>query len=81
MTAANGAEQFYTLENNVTRTEPIELAREMDERCSKAWIGHPVLDCIPNDYNFAVKIARALQVVCERVGLHLKGFDAGTRKR
>lgn len=81
VTAANGAEAFYTLENNVTRTESIELAREMDEKCSKAWIGHPVLDCIDNCGVFEVKIARALQVVCERIGLHLKGFDVGTRKR
>ncbi len=39
ITAANGAEQFYSLSNNVTRTETIEVARELDERCSKAWIG------------------------------------------
>lgn len=81
VTAANGAEQFYTLENNVTRTESIELAREIDDKCSKAWIGHPILDCIDNCGVFEVKIARALQIVCERIGLHLKGFDVGTRKR
>jgi len=81
ITAANGAEQFYTLENNVTRTESIELAREIDEKCAKAWIGHPNLDCVDNCGVFEVKIARALQIVCERIGLHLKGFDVGTRKR
>lgn len=81
VTAANGAEQFYTLENNVTRTESLEVAREIDERLSKAWIGHPVLDCIDNCGVFEVKIARALQCVCERVGLHLKGFDAANKKR
>jgi len=81
VTAANGAEQFYSLENNVTRTESIEVAREIDARCSKAWIGHPVLDCIDNCGVFEVKIARALQVVCERIGLHLKGFDAGNKKK
>jgi len=81
VTAANGAEQFYTLENNVTRTESIELAREIDEKCSKVWIGHPVLDCIDNCGGFEVKIARTLQIVCERIGLRLKGFGVGTIKR
>lgn len=76
------------------------MAREIDARCSKAWIGHPVLDCIDNCGVFEVKIARALQVnsfnknqivnilklkkikvVCERIGLHLKGFDAGNKKK
>ncbi len=41
ITAANGAEQFYVLDNNICRTEGIEKAREMDEKCAKAWIGHP----------------------------------------
>ena len=63
VTAANGAEQFYTLENNVTRTESIDFAREIDKRLSKAWIGHPVLDCIDNCGAFEVKIARTLQVI------------------
>lgn len=35
VTAAIGAENYYTLENNVTRTESIEVAREIDERLSK----------------------------------------------
>lgn len=35
VTAAIGAENHYTLENNVTRTESIEVARDIDERLSK----------------------------------------------
>ena len=30
--AANGAEEFYTLENNVARSEGVELARELDRK-------------------------------------------------
>jgi len=41
ITAANGAEQFYVLDNNICRTEGIEKAREIDEKCAKSWIGHP----------------------------------------
>jgi len=62
VTAAIGAEQFYTLENNVARSEPIELARELDDKCSKAWVGHPYVDVIDNNTIFDIKITRALQV-------------------
>ena len=62
ITAANGAEQFYTLDNNITRTETIEVAREIDEKCSKAWIGHPCMDVIGNCTIFEMKVTRALSV-------------------
>ena len=81
VTAANGAEQFYSLENNITRTESIELAREIDEKLSKAWLGHPCMDIIDNCTQFDLKVSRALQVVLERIGLDLKVFEAGNKKR
>ena len=81
VTAANGAEQFYSLENNITRTETIEVARAIDEKCSKAWLGHPCMDVIDNCTQFDLKVSRALQAVCERIGLNLEGFEAGNRKR
>ena len=62
ITAANGAEKFYSLENNVTRTESIEMAREIDERTLKTWVGHPCMDCIDNATGFEKKVARALLV-------------------
>ena len=81
ITAANGAEQFYTLDNNYTRTETIEVAREIDEKCAKAWIGHPCMDVIDNEASFERKVSKALQAVCERIGLNLKSFEVGNRKR
>lgn len=80
-TAANGAEQFYNLDNNHTRTESIELAREIDERLAKAWCGHPYMDVIDNCTEFDKKVARVLQSVCERIGLNFKGYDASNKKR
>ena len=62
ITAANGAEQFYSLSNNHTRSETIEVARELDDKCSKAWIGHPCMDVIDNCKIFDMKVTRALQV-------------------
>ena len=38
VTAAIGAENYYTLENNVARTESIDVAREIDEKLSKVKI-------------------------------------------
>ena len=35
MTAANGAEQFYHLANNATRSEGLELARELDTKAAQ----------------------------------------------
>ncbi len=43
VTAAKGAEEFYTLSNNRARTETPEQARELDDRLIAAWTGHPHL--------------------------------------
>lgn len=43
MTAAVGAEEFYTLENNITRRESVEEARLQDRKTCTAWLGHPKL--------------------------------------
>ncbi|KUF98990.1 H-or Na-translocating F-type [Phytophthora nicotianae] len=43
VTAADGAEKFYSLENNGIRIESIEQARAIDKRTCHAWIGHPKL--------------------------------------
>ncbi len=63
VTAALGAEQYYLLDNNLTRTETIDIARKVDERCAKAWIGHPYFDVIDNYTVFEMKIARVLHVI------------------
>lgn len=39
VTAAKGAEAFYTLENNATRTEGLELASKLDSAVMNAWVG------------------------------------------
>lgn len=62
VTAANGAEQFYSLESNFTRTETLEMARDIDARLSKAWLGHPCMDIIDNFINFETKVTKSIQV-------------------
>lgn len=41
VTAANGAEEFYTLENNEARTETPDVARLIDDSLIKVWTGSP----------------------------------------
>lgn len=41
VSAADGAESFYSLANNLARSEPVEYAREVDMASQHAWSGHP----------------------------------------
>lgn len=68
VTAAQGAEEFYTLENNAFRGETIEEARELDARILKAWTGHPQLHIVENNVDFQVKIRQVLRAIHETLG-------------
>jgi len=48
VSAAKGAEEFYTIEDNIARTEGLEEARVRDTRAAEAWVGHPYVDVIDN---------------------------------
>lgn len=69
-TAALGAEEFYTLDNNPARSEGIKEARDLDERTLQAWVGHPHLAVVPNEpgKDFEHKKSRAFQEVCRILG-------------
>jgi len=69
VTAAKGAERFYTKENNPARYESAEEAREADERTLAAWIGHPHLKIIDNSTGFEQKMKRLLSAVCRVLGI------------
>ncbi len=60
VTAANGAESFYTLSNNSARDESPAKARELDERTIEAWLTHPHHFVVDNRTAFAEKINRAV---------------------
>ncbi len=64
VTAADGAEQFYTLENNQARRETAEEARIVDKRIQNCWVGHPHLKVIDNSTGFESKMKRALATTC-----------------
>lgn len=69
VSAANGAEQFYTTANNAARSETPEVARELDQRVISAWTGHPHLRIIDNRTDFEKKIRAVLQEISNVVGL------------
>lgn len=72
VSAAKGAEAFYTLADNNTRSEGLELARERDTRAAEAWVGHPYVDIIDNSQDFESKINRLLTRVAWSVGIDIK---------
>lgn len=69
VTAAKGAEKFYTLANNDARYESPEEARLADEKTMQAWVGHPHLRIIDNSTDFEKKMHRALQAISIILGI------------
>ena len=69
VTAADGAEESYTCENNAARTETPEQARERDKQCMRAWTGHNHLRVIQNHYTFREKINKLLEEVYTLLGI------------
>ncbi|KAL0487386.1 rasef [Acrasis kona] len=68
VTAAIGAENYYTLANNLARTESKEVAAELDVKLREAYLGHSNVYMIDNSTGFEEKIARVLDVVSHKVG-------------
>ena len=78
VTAAKGAERFYTTANNAARTETVDEAARLDDAIIASWTGHKHLRIVDNSFEFHLKIKR---VVCEIAEfLHEKmPFDKGRR--
>lgn len=84
VTAADGAEEYYTLSNNTARKENVVAAKEMDEKTRKAWLGHPYLDIVDNTEctKFEDKVLKVIQVVCDRTGIDPQDrLSKNSRKR
>lgn len=60
VTAAKGAEEFYTTADNAARTETVEQAAALDDKLIAAWTGHPHLRIIDNATNFENKLKRLI---------------------
>lgn len=74
VSAADGAEQFYTTANNAQRLEQadekgLQIARELDKKIVSAWKGHPHLRVINNHEDFNNKLNRVLKEISNVIGL------------
>ena len=74
VSAADGAEQYYTTATNAVRYEQmneegLRIARELDKKVIKAWTGHPHLRVINNNDDFNAKLNRVLKEIAQVVGV------------
>ena len=69
VTAAKGAREFYTTENNAARTETADEAAAIDDRLISAWTGHPHLRVIDNSSDFEGKIKRLTDEIASFLGV------------
>ena len=68
VTAAKGAEAFYTTANNQARTESLAEAIAVDDRIISAWTGHPHFRVIDNAGDFDAKIGRLIGEIASFLG-------------
>lgn len=68
VTAAKGAEKFYTTANNTARTETINQAQILDDMIIDAWTGHPHFRIIDNSTDFDKKIRRLIKEITSYLG-------------
>lgn len=68
VTAAKGAEKFYTTANNAARTETVEQAAALDDKLLAAWTGHPHLRVIDNSTCFEEKMKRLISEITSFLG-------------
>jgi CYTH domain-containing protein/predicted ATPase len=74
VSAADGAEKFYTTATNKQRLEPaseegLRIARDLDKKVINAWSGHPRLRVINNHDNFDTKLNRVLKEISSVLSL------------
>ena len=68
VTAAKGAEEFYTLENNGARYETVEEARALDDKFIEAWTGHPYFRVVDNRTDFEGKLKHLIREISYFLG-------------
>lgn len=68
VTAAKGAEEFYTTANNTARHETAADAAALDDKLIAAWTGHPHLRVIDNSTSFEDKMKKLLDEIMSFLG-------------
>lgn len=65
VSAAKGAEEFYTLSNNTARTETVEEAAILDDKVIQCWDKHPYRRIIGNETGFTEKMQHLIDEITE----------------
>ena len=65
VTAADGAEEYYTTANNSARTETPDQAKVLDKKTLNSWIGHENLNIITNNGSFDDKLHSITKAIYE----------------
>lgn len=68
VTAAKGAQEFYTTANNAARIETVDQAIALDDKIIASWTGHPHLRVIDNATDFEVKMERLITEIAAALG-------------
>ncbi|MDO4805234.1 MAG: AAA family ATPase [Lachnospiraceae bacterium] len=68
VTAANGAEEFYSLANNAARYETPEQAVALDDTLKRCWSGHPRFSVIGNQMGFEEKMRTLITQISDFLG-------------
>jgi len=69
VTAADGAEKFYTTANNAARKETAEQAKLMDEKVKATWAPHARLSVVRNRGDFNLKLQDTLSAITTSLSL------------
>ncbi len=69
VTAAEGAREYYTGENNGARIETPEEAIRIDRSVRECWLGHPHFKIIDNRTDFQGKIRRTFTAISQLLGI------------
>lgn len=73
VTAADGAEAFYNMDNPARREDPAQ-AQEVDRRLRQCWEDHPGLHIVENDGRpFVQKIQEVVSIIYGLVGVDAQG--------
>lgn len=68
VTAADGAKEHYTNENNSARKETIEEAIALDKKTMNSWCGHSKISVIENTGTFQEKLETAFTHILSSIG-------------
>ena len=68
VSAAKGAEEFYTFANNAARYESVSQAVELDDRLIAAWKGHPHHYIIDNSVELREKLKNLIAAIRDFLG-------------